>query len=64
MPMQKWIRPTLILNTLFFITLTSNAWAKAEAKPTLKTSYQSFVATNWKVLGKRPLNPIPIFNSI
>lgn len=52
MPMQKWIRPTLILNTLFFITLTSNAWAKAEAKPTLKTSYQSFVATNWKVLEK------------
>ena len=52
MPIQKWIRPTLILNTLFFITLTSNAWAKVEEKPTLKTSYQSFVPKNWKILEK------------
>ena len=42
MPMQKWIRPTLIVNALFFLTLTSNAWAKVEEKPTLKTSYQSW----------------------
>ena len=52
MPIQKWIRPTLILNTLFFITLTSNAWAKVEEKPTLKVSYQSFVPKNWKILEK------------
>ena len=52
MPMQQWIRPTLIVNALFFITLASNAWAKAEAKPTLKTSYQAFVPKNWKVLEK------------
>jgi len=50
--MQKWIRPTLILNILFFITLISNAWAKVEEKPTLRTSYQSFVPKNWKILEK------------
>ena len=50
--MQKWIRPTLIVNALFFITLISNAWAKVEEKPTLRTSYQSFVPKNWKILEK------------
>lgn len=63
MPIQKWIRPTLILNTLFFITLTSNAWAKVEEKPTLKTSYQSFVPKNWKILEKSPRRFKPRWSS-
>ena len=50
--MLKLIKPLLILNTLFFITLTSNVWAKAETETTLKTSYQSFVPKNWKILEK------------
>ncbi|MFZ0331665.1 MAG: hypothetical protein WAL54_10760 [Acinetobacter bohemicus] len=48
--MLKLIKPLLILNTLFFITPTSSAWAKAETETTLKTSYQSFVPKNWKIL--------------
>ncbi|OTG66163.1 hypothetical protein B9T25_10155 [Acinetobacter sp. ANC 4470] len=50
--MLKRIKPLLILNTLFFITLTSNAWAKAETETTLKVSYQSFIPKNWKILEK------------
>ncbi|MND55792.1 hypothetical protein D3C80_468840 [compost metagenome] len=50
--MLKLIKPLLILNTLFLITLTNNAWAKAETETTLKTSYQSFVPKNWKILEK------------
>ena len=50
--MLKLIKPLLILNTLFFITLTSNVWAKAETETTLKTSYKLFVPKNWKILEK------------
>ncbi len=50
--MLKLIKPLLILNTLFFITLTSNAWATIEIKTNLKASYQSFVPKNWKILEK------------
>ena len=50
--MLKLIKPLLILNTLFFITLTSSAWAKAETETNLKASYKSFVPKNWKILEK------------
>ncbi|WP_442767964.1 hypothetical protein [Acinetobacter bohemicus] len=50
--MLKLIKPLLILNTLFFITLTSSVWAKAETETTLKTSYKLFVPKNWKILEK------------
>ena len=50
--MLKLIKPLLILNSLFFITLTSSAWAKADIETNLKTSYQSFVPKNWKILEK------------
>ena len=50
--MFKPIKPLLLLNTLFFMALTNNAWANAETKPTLKASYQSFIPKNWKVLEK------------
>lgn len=50
--MLKLIKPLLILNTLFFITLTNSAWAEIEIKTNLKASYKSFVPKNWTILEK------------
>ena len=50
--MLKPRRLLLIINTLLFITFTNNALAQTEIKNPLKTSYQSFVPNNWKILEK------------
>ncbi|MGE8683582.1 MAG: hypothetical protein ACN6OV_03685 [Acinetobacter sp.] len=50
--MLKQIKQLLILNTLFFMVLTNNAWANTETKPALKANYQSFIPKNWKILEK------------
>ena len=50
--MLKPRRLLLIINTLLFITFTNSALAQTEIKNPLKTSYQSFVPNNWKILEK------------